>query len=143
MGGQTTKALWGTLAAMFLVTWVGFGAGFPGEWSSQVAFAGGEALFSNTLTLHLTFSGWELTSTWDLAAPELNTHTLSFQGSLGLLSYQADFSFHFTSLELSSLDGTPVWAVEGLEWTGGFLTLELPLGDLTLRLTILHGPEDR
>jgi hypothetical protein len=137
------KRLWGSLAAVVLVAWVGFGTGLSGEWSSQVAFAGGDALFSNTLTLHLTFSGWELTSTWDLAAPELSTHTLTFQGSLGLLNYEAGFSFRFTSLELSPLGGAHGWAAEGLEWTGGFLTLELPLGDLTLRLTILHGPEGR
>ena len=33
--------------------------------------------------------------------------------------------------------------VEGLEWSSSFLRLELPLGDLTLRLTIFHGSEDR
>jgi len=136
------KRLWGSLAAVVLVAWVGFGAGFSGEWSSRLALAGGEALFSNTLTLHLTFSGWELESTWDLAAPELNAQTLTFQGSLGLLNYEAGLSFRFTALELSPLDSAS-WAAEGLEWTGGFLTLELPLGDLTLRLTILHGPEGR
>ena len=50
--------------------------------------------------------------------------------------------FHFTPLA-SPLDGTYSRTVEGLEWSSSFLRLELPLGDLTLRLTIFHGSEDR
>lgn len=33
--------------------------------------------------------------------------------------------------------------MEGLEWTGGYLTLELPLGNLTLRLTLITAPGGR
>jgi len=137
------RSLWGSLAVVVLAAWVGLGAGFSGEWSSQVAFAGGDALFSNNLTLHLTFSGWELTSTWDLAVPFLSNHTLTFHGTLGLLNYQAGLSFRLASPELYASDTLSGWELEGLKWTGGFLTLELPLGDFTLRLTILHGPEGR
>ena len=33
--------------------------------------------------------------------------------------------------------------MEGLEWTGGYLTLELPLGNLTLHLTLITAPGGR
>ena len=126
------------MAAVALVGWIGLGVGISGDWSSQLALAGGEASFTHALTLHLTFSGWELESTWDLAAPELNSQALTFQGSLGFLDWQAGLSFHLTGLE--PFPNGSGWAAAGLEWTGGFLALELPLGDLNLRLTIITAP---
>lgn len=132
----------GSLAVVAVVASLGVGAGLSGGWSSGVSFADGITSFTSTITLNLSFSGWELESTWDLAAPELNSHTLTFRGSLGLLDYEAGLSFRFTSPRLSPLSGSG-WAMEGLEWTGGYLTLELPLGNLTLRLTLLTAPDDR
>jgi len=136
------KSALGSLVGVGVVAWLGVGAGLSGGWSSGISFADGITSFTSTLTLNLSFSGWELESTWDLAAPELNSHTLTFRGSLGLLAYEAGLSFRFTSPKLSPLPDSG-WAMEGLEWSGGYLSLELPLGNLTLRLTLLTPPGER
>jgi len=132
------RSFLGGLAVITLVGWVGFGAGFSGEWNSGMSFTDGSASFTNTFTLHLSFSGWELESTWVLATPEFSSHSLTFQGALGLIDYEAGLSFHIAGSELSRTDTG--WAMRGLTWTGGDLTLELPIGDFTLRLTLVTAP---
>ena len=140
--GLEMRSALGSLVVVAVVASLGIGAGLSGGWSSGISFAEGIASFTSTINLHLSLSGWELKSTWDLAAPELNFHTLTFRGSLGLLDYEAGVSFRFTSPKLATRSGSG-WALEGLEWTGGHLSLELPLGNLTLRLTLLTAPGDR
>jgi|GEM_PF-2506127 hypothetical protein len=111
-----------------------------GSWSSQLSLSGGEWTFSQTLTLRVSLAGWEWVSRWDPLSPGTSFHTLSFHGQLGNLRYQAGASF---SLFPSGLERGPsplVLEGTGLEWQSGFLDLELALGGLTLRVSLVVEP---
>lgn len=130
------------LAAVFVFAGSGASADLTWGWNSQLSFSQGKAHLTSTLTLHVSASWWDLASRWDLSSPGFSSHSLSLHGSLGPLHCRAGLSFQLASPGVSPLGGTG-WAANGLEWTGGFLSLELPLRAITLRLTILAGQHDK
>lgn len=133
-------AVW---AALLLAGSTAWAVDLSGEWTTQMTFASGMVSPSTAFTLNLAGSGWRLTSTWDLALPQLSSHALVLKGSLGPVGFTAGASVRLTSsAQLTPLGGRrdlAGWSVEGFEFTGGFVALELTLGSLTLRLTLQNG----
>lgn len=127
-------------AMLVLMGWMGCAANFTGEWTTRLTFAGGSMQPSSTLTLNLGLPGWEFSSTWSLAGSI--SSTLAFQGAVGPLGLRAGASFLLIPgsrgavYERGALVG---WSAEGLKFTGAFLSLEMVLGNLTLRVTFVQG----
>jgi len=132
------------LCAALLVTGLwGLAFDLSGEWATRVTFASGAAVPESTFTLNLTGGGWEVSNTWNLAAPALSVHTFAFQGSLGSLGVSVGASFR-----LSTPGGAPavqqrqdlgLWSADGFTFRSGFVSFDLALGNLTLRLTLHSG----
>lgn len=138
------KAMLG-LCAVLLASSTALALDLSGEWTAQMTFASGGVSPSTTFTLHLAGSGWRLASSWDPAFLDVSSHSLVLKSSLGPLGVTAGASFHLstrTALASMGAGSDPsVWTADGFSFRGGFVSLELALGNLTLRLTFISGPE--
>lgn len=113
-----------------------------GQWTSGLTFTSGTASMTHIFTLHLAGPGWRLTSSFDPSSFGASDHTLVVRSGLGPVNVTAGVSF-----QLSSPGGAPtlarpgdraLWTADGFTFQSGFVSFDLVLGSLTLRLT-LHG----
>lgn len=136
------KKVWilGTVA--LLVSWTGLAVDLSGEWTSGLTFTSSGVSMSNAFTLHLGGPGWRLTSSWDPSLLEVSDHSLVLKSSIGPVGVTAGASFRLATRSAMSEVGTQgalsVWSADGFSFQSGFVSFELALGNLTLRLT-LHG----
>ena len=138
------KKTWISCVAVLLVGSAAFAVDLSGEWASQLTFASGTVAASNTFTLHLAGSGWQLTTSWDPVLPAVSSHMLVLRGSLGVLTWTAGASFdlaaHGALPRLRGGEGLALWSADGFALRSGFVSFDLVLGDLTLRLTLHQAP---
>lgn len=136
------RKAWISCGVLLLAGAMAVAVDLSGEWASQLTFGSAAVSARTTFTLHLAGSGWQLTSSWNPVLPEVSSHTLVLRGGLGALTWTAGASFDLAprggGLPLSRAHGQALWAAEGFAVRSGFVSFDLVLGNLTLRLT-LHG----
>ncbi len=135
-----------TLAAWVVVLLVGSTAwalDLSGEWTTRMTFSSGVVAPSTTFTLHLAGAGWRLTSSWDPAFLDVTSHSLVLKSSLGPVGVTAGTSFRFATrtalTRVGAQDDLALWSADGFSFRGGFVSFEVALGNLTLRLTLQNG----
>lgn len=123
-----------------------WGMDLSGTWMTQIAFASGAASPTTAFTLDLAGSGWQLTSSWDPAFLETSSHTLVLKSNLGPMNITAGASFCLSTRTALARVGTPddlaLWSAGAFTFRSGFVSFELALGNLTLRLTLHRGPAE-
>ncbi len=113
--------------------------GFGGTWKSSFVLGDRDRFLS---TLDLAFGlagGWRFSSSWTLEGMDLRWGTLKLQGFLGVVDVAAGIDLQLEG-GLRSLRSGSLFTLEGAEIAGGFLSLKVHLGDLTLGITIATGP---
>jgi len=137
---KRTLAVW---AALFLVGSMAWAMDLSGEWTAQMTFTSGIVSPSTTFTLHLAGSGWQLTSSWDPAFLDVSSHSLVLQSSLGPVGVTAGASFRLATrtalTRVGAQDDLALWSADGFSFRSRFVSFELALGNLTLRLTLVSG----
>ncbi len=130
----------GVLTAAFLVFTgvVGLSLGFSGSWSTFISLSHPIAPV-NTLSLSFGFAEWELTATSVLKGTSFMRQELVLSGSLGALGIAAGAAFRIPEAAAFSRAGPMDFSLEGVEFIGGYISLELELGNLTLKLTLVEG----
>jgi hypothetical protein len=134
------------LCSVLLASSTALALDLSGEWTSQITFASGVVSPSTTLTLHLAGSGWQLTSAWDPALLDVSRHSLVLRSSLGPVGVTAGASFRLATrtglARVGAPDALALWTTDGFSFRGGFVSFELALGNVTLRLTLISGAEE-
>lgn len=115
-----------------------------GEWTAQLAFTSGAVSPSATFTLRLSGPGWKLTTSWDPARFDATRHTFVLKTGFGPLGVTAGGAFSLSTRAALARGGPHegLWSVDGFSFRGGFVSFDLVLGSLTLRLTFHGGPEE-
>lgn len=123
-----------------LVSWIGAAQGLDlsGSWSSRLTLLGGEPLPESSFTLDLRSPGWELVTAWSLTGGQLVGQTIELSSSLGALNLAVGASFKLEGGSWLTDDGSLLW--EGLTLERGYLSLELELYNLRLKLTVVGSP---
>lgn len=138
------KKAWIVGVAVLLAGWASSGADLSGQWTSGIAFTSGGVSLTQSFTLRLAGPGWGLTSSWDPTLPTFSHHSFVLQGSFGNMDWTAGLSFRVAAgaEPLTQQAQARLLPWKGLSWTGGFVSFEIVLGSLTLRLTLLSEPGD-
>lgn len=134
------RKLWAFCTAVVMACSAAVAVDVSGEWKSGVTLAAGAVSVASRFTLDLAGPGWRLTSSWDPAFSDMTRHSLVLRSSLGPLDVTAGATFHLssrTALARTSRASDPLlWSADGFSFGGGFVSFELALGSLTLRLTL-------
>ncbi len=127
------------VVAVLVLGFTGVAADISGSWSTSLALGEGVAT-QNALTLNLGFADWRLMATWTFSGLSMSGADLSLEGSFGALGVAAGISFRPTDLSVSphsNADFTGL-SLAGWEFTGGFISVEVSLGNLTLKVTLVE-----
>jgi len=129
--------------ALLLASSTALAVDLSGEWTTQMTFTSGIISPSTTFTLHLAGSGWQLTSSWDPAFLDVSSHSLVLKSSLGPVGVTAGASFRLATrtalTRVGAQDDLALWSADGFSFRSGFVSFEIALGNLTLRLTLVSG----
>ncbi len=138
------RKAWILGAVLLVAAWTSVGMELSGQWTSGIAFNSGGVSLAQSLTLRLAGPGWGLTSSWNPSLPTLSHHTLALQGSLGVLDWTAGLSLRAAAPAgaLPQQARTGTWTWEGLSFAGGFVSLRIVLGNLSLRITLGSEPAE-
>jgi|Deesub1362B_J571_1020462.scaffolds.fasta_scaffold09105_2 hypothetical protein len=132
------------VVAVLLLGFAGLATDLSGTWSTTIAI-GEEIVPLTDLTLQFGFADWKLTTSFTWQGASLLGQELSLEASFGALGISAGAAFRVPEgAELELLDpGT--FSLGDLQFLGGYISFELSLGDLTLKLTLVQGapPRDR
>lgn len=125
--------------AVLLAGWTSRGADLSGQWTSGIALTSGGVSLAGSFTLHLAGLGWRLTSSWDPILPTFSHHSFVLQGSLGIVDWTAGLSFRVAAggEPLIPQAQSGLFSGQDLSWTGGFVSFEIVLDKLTLRVTLV------
>ncbi|MGY4707742.1 hypothetical protein ACVNPS_08370 [Candidatus Bipolaricaulota sp. J31] len=127
------------IAAILVFTGVtGLSLELSGAWSTYISL-GHPIAPVNSLTLNLGFAEWELTATSILKGTSFVRQELSLSGSLGAFGISAGVAFRIPEAAAFSRVGPLDFSLEGVELIGGYISFELGLGNLTLKLTLVEG----
>jgi len=118
----------------------GLAADISGTWSTSITL-GGALNPTSTLTLNLGFADWEFSTTWTFAELSLSAASFDLRGGLGALGVAVGASFRPAHPIVSSFVGPDLAGISlsGWEFVGGYISLELSLGNFTLRVTFMEG----
>jgi len=140
------KKLWMFCVAAMLACSTASAVDLSGEWTSGVTLTSGSVSMVSTFTLHLAGPGWQFASSWDPALLDVSRHSLVLKSSLGPLGVTAGASFRLATraalVPIGAGSDPFLWSADGFSFRGGFVSLELAWGNLTLRLTFISGPEE-
>ena len=126
------------LAVVLLLGCAGLATDISGTWTTTVTL-GKSFLPLTDLTLQFGFSDWKLTTSFTLEGTSLVGHELSLEASFGALEVSAGAAFRVPEgVELELLD-SGTFSLGDLQFLGGYISFELSLGDLKLKLTLVQG----
>ncbi len=119
---------------------VGVGQEISGSWTSGLTLGGHGVSLAWGLTLRLAGPGWGITTTFDpaLRAPSVGALTLGAQFGAWTLEAGAVVLLPPPSARTFGSSTGP-WATPRMVFRSGFVSLELAVGNLTLRLTLHAG----
>ena len=106
-----------------------------GAWSSSLSLSNDVSL-TNTLTLQFSLSGWEVQSFSIFRGLSLSDQAFVFRGTLG--NVNLSLGLHLKSVSEPILG---VVSAQPFTLSQGFASFELKLGNFTLGLTLIFGPE--
>ena len=131
-------------AGVLLLGFAGMAMDISGMWDTTLTLGGyPDPMSSLTLNLGLA-EGWELTTVWSLEGSTLVGHEITLEGSLGALGISGGAAFRIPEGATPTQLGPLHFSLEGLELTGGYISLALSLGDFTFKLTLVEGaPPER
>ncbi|MCX7750231.1 MAG: hypothetical protein N2320_01485 [Candidatus Bipolaricaulota bacterium] len=131
----------GTLGALVaLLGAAGLGQGMSGWWTSSLTFSSQGVSLSSAFTLHLTGPGWQLASTFDPTLRGPSVHSLTLEARFGAWTVEAGASVLLPPAARFARAGSSLWATSSPVLQSGFVSVELALGNLTLRLSFQAGP---
>ena len=120
---------------VLLVALPALAANLSGSWNTSLSF-GNETSLTNTLTLGLSLSGWEIQSLSNFRGLNLFDQAFLFRGTLGNVNLA--MGLHLKPISepiLGTVSAQPFALSEG------FASFELKLGNFTLGLTLFFGQE--
>lgn len=91
---------------------------------------------TNTLTLRFSLSGWEIQSFSNFRGPNLSDQACVFRGTLGNVNLSLGLHLKPISEPILGIVSAQPFAL-----SEGFASIELKLGNFTLGLTLIFGPE--
>ena len=126
------------LAVVLLLGCAGLATDISGTWTTTVTLGEGFLPLTN-LTLQFGFADWKLTTSFTLEGTSLVGHELSLEASFGALEVSASAAFRVPEgAELELLD-SGTFSLGDLQFLGDYISFELSLGDLTLKITLAQG----
>lgn len=127
------------LAAILISAGIGgFALEFRGSWEGTLAL-GGPPVPVNTITLDIGFADWQLTAVSVLEGTSLVRQGLALAGTIGALGIAAGATFRIPQGDALSWVGPVALSLDGVEFLGGYISLALDFGNITLRLTLVGG----
>ena len=126
------------VVVVLLFGFMGLTADLSGTWSTTIAI-GEEIAPLTDFTLQFGFADWKLTTSFTLEGTSLVGHELSLEASFGALGVSAGAAFSIPQgARLEPLD-PGFLSLGDLEFLGGYISFQLSLGDLKLKLTLVQG----
>lgn len=123
------------LGLLLLVTLPAWAIELSGAWSSSLSLSN-DVNLTNTLTLQFSLSGWEIQSFSTFRGLSLSDQAFVFHGTLG--NVNLSLGLHLKPVSEPILG---VVSAQPFTLSQGFASFELKLGNFTLGLTLIFGPE--
>ena len=123
------------LGLLLLVTLPAWAIELSGVWSSSLSLSN-DVNLTNTLTLQFSLSGWEIQSFSTFRGLSLSDQAFVFHGTLG--NVNLSLGLHLKPVSEPILG---VVSAQPFTLSQGFASFELKLGNFTLGLTLIFGPE--
>jgi len=124
-----------SFALLLLVSLPALAADLSGSWNTSFSFSN-EISVANTLTLRFSLSGWEIQSFSTFRGLSLSDQAFVFRGTLG--NVNLSLGLHLKPVSEPILG---VVSAQPFTLSQGFASFELKLGNSTLGLTLIFGPE--
>jgi hypothetical protein len=123
------------LALLLLVSFSALATNLSGAWNTSFSL-GNEFAASNTLSLRVSFGQWEIWSTSNFRGSEFVDQVFTVYGTLENLDFTVGMNFKpVPGANFSS------FLTKEFAWSGGFAAFTLRLGNFSLGLTLIFGPE--
>ncbi len=126
------------LISAFLVYASVYGADLGGSWYTRLSLS--DMSFTSSLSLGLELENMAVNTVLTMEGMELKWADISLKTSLGALGFAAGALFELEATPTpASTDWFSGFSLGEAEFVGGFISLSLKLGDLSLRLTFVEG----
>jgi len=123
------------VAFLLLAVFPAWAIDLSGAWSSSLSLSN-DIDVANTLTLKFSLSGWEIRSFSTFRDLNLSDQAFVFRGTLGNVNLSLGLHLKPVSQPILGVVSAQPFAL-----SQGFASFELKLGNFTLGLTLIFGPE--